>query len=212
MIQTTWGYTITDADALTDILTAEEFNTLTANKYSGDVRIPGNITAASQAVRNYCGWHVFPGQACELITTADALSVTRSGSDYLIQLPARFVIGVSYVLFDAVHDGEWTGDAYEFSFESNGLLRAYDVPAYSRMSKVRIVYTAGVPDGLMGAVKELVAHRVTHALASSSGVTSESAGGMSITYNANWINSARASALPDDNKEVLTPYRLQGVF
>ena len=44
------------------------------------------------------------------------------------------------------------------------------------------------------------------------GITSEAAGGVSITYNANWINSARATALPDDNKEVLAPYRLQGVF
>ena len=73
-------------------------------------------------------------------------------------------------------------------------------------------YTAGLPDQLMGAVMELTAHRLTHALASSNGVTSETAGGVSITYNANWINSARATALPDDNKEVLAPYKLQGVF
>ena len=37
-------------------------------------------------------------------------------------------------------------------------------------------------------------------------------GGVSIPYNAAWVNSARASALPDDDKEVLAPYRIQGVF
>ena len=44
------------------------------------------------------------------------------------------------------------------------------------------------------------------------GVTSEASGGVSVTYNATWINNSRATALPDDNKEVLAPYRLQGVF
>ena len=64
----------------------------------------------------------------------------------------------------------------------------------------------------MDAIKELIAHRVTHALASSAGVQSETAGGVSVTYSANWINSSRATALADDNKEVLAPYRVRGVF
>ena len=38
------------------------------------------------------------------------------------------------------------------------------------------------------------------------------AGGVSITYSANWINNSRSTALADDNKEVLAPYKLQGVF
>jgi hypothetical protein len=65
---------------------------------------------------------------------------------------------------------------------------------------------------MAAAIKELVAHRVTHALASSSGVQSETAGGVSVTYNASWVNGSRATALADDNKEVLQPYRIQGVF
>ena len=55
-------------------------------------------------------------------------------------------------------------------------------------------------------------HRVTHALANSYGIQSESSGGVSVTYSANWINNSRATALADDNKEVLEPYRLRGVF
>jgi len=58
----------------------------------------------------------------------------------------------------------------------------------------------------------LTAHRVTHAVTSSYGVTSEAAGGVSITYNASWAGNTRATALPDDNKEVLLPYRVGGVF
>ena len=36
---TTWGYTITDADELTDMMSEEEFNQLTANKYAGGTSI-----------------------------------------------------------------------------------------------------------------------------------------------------------------------------
>ncbi len=100
----------------------------------------------------------------------------------------------------------------DFAFDSDGIVHVFDIPEMSRKSIVEVQYTAGITDNLMESIKELVSHRVTHALASPNGVTSEAAGGVSVTYNANWINSARATALPDDNKEVLAPYKIQGVF
>lgn len=236
-ILTTWGYSIEDTDTLDDFISSDEFNTLTANRYIGDMRIPGNIKSASQAIRNYVGWHLAPTYRCVYITTFENPSVVRTGNDYLIQLPATLISRVTSVLLDAriltindshgraIPDAEvgalpnevddehsWTGKEFEYTVESNGLLHVYDAPSFNRFRKIRVVYDAGVPNGLLNNVKELVAHRVTHALASSNGVTSESAGGMSVTYNSNWINSARSSALPDDNKEVLQPYKLQGVF
>ena len=96
----------------------------------------------------------------------------------------------------------------------NGILRVYGL-SWSRLklwTPVVVRYTAGIPEGAADGLKELIAHRVTHALASSEGVQSETAGGVSVTYNANWINNSRATALADDNKEVLSPYRLRGVF
>lgn len=206
---TTWGYTITDADALADMLSAEEFNVMTANKYAGDVRIPDNIKAACMAIRNYCGWHVYPQQACsfsERLLMGNG-RIKRAGADFLIQLPAAYITGVSSVEID----GEaWT----DYALETNGLLRLFDVCPHkiTRKTEVLVRYTAGLPDGLMNAIQELIAHRVTHALVSPAGVQAESAGGVSVTYSANWINSARATALADDNKEVLAPYRLLEVF
>ena len=44
---TNWGYTLTGLDALPDMLTAEELNSFTGGRYSGDVRIAGNINAVS---------------------------------------------------------------------------------------------------------------------------------------------------------------------
>lgn len=204
MILTSWGYTLTALDNLPDMLTVEEFNNYTARKYMTDIRSEKNIKAAGAAIRNYCGWHIYPSAACKLLSTVQNARVTRVGGDVLIQLPARFVSAVESVKIG--------GSSCEFTFETNGLLRVYDVSICDRKTAVEVEYTAGVPANMMDAIKELIAHRVTHALASSSGVQSETAGGVSITYSANWINSARATALADDNKEVLQPYRLEGVF
>jgi len=96
----------------------------------------------------------------------------------------------------------------------NGTLRVYDVGLYGlkRYSPVVVEYTAGLPEELMDPIRELIAHRVTHAVAVPSGITSEASGGVSVTYNASWINSAQSTTLQDTNKELLQPYKLQGVF
>lgn len=198
---TNWGYLIdTDKTQLPDMINATEFNNLTAQKYSGDARIAQNMSAAQAAIRNYCGWHVSPSLPC--IFDADSISTGR-----VIQLPARFVSSVESVTFNGE---ELPPESYHLKF--NGLLYFDRRFLGCSWGDIIVKYTAGVPDGLMDAIKELIAHRVTHALAQSYGVQSEAAGGVSVTYNATWINNARATALPSDNKEVLAPYRLQGVF
>ena len=206
-IRTPWGYTITDADSLAEMLTVEQFNTFTANKYAGDARIESNIDATCAAIRNWCGWHVYPVQACSITERILAGNgrVKRAGDDILIQLPATFVSAVTSVTIDGVPFDD-------FDLAPNGILRLFDVGWMTRRTQVAVTYAAGLSDGMMDGVKELIAHRVTHALASSAGIQSESAGGVSVTYSANWINSARSTALPDDNKEVLSPYRVRGVF
>ena len=206
-VLTTWGYALTDVDAVPGMLTVAEYNTFTANKYQSDSRAEPDIKAAAAAVRNYCGWHVYPSLACELNTTLYDKAVTVSDRMILIQLPATFVSSVESITIDGVEYNSYV-------LMPNGILRIFGLP-WSHMklwTPVVINYTAGLPEGGADAVKELIAHRVTHALASSDGVQSETAGGVSITYSANWTNNARSTALADDNKEVLSPYRLRGVF
>ena len=204
MMMTLWGYEI-DSDGLPPMITKEAFSEFTAGRFSGDARIGKELEAASAAIRNYVGWHLFPSADCALTMTMQDRRVTRVGTDLLVQLPAKYLTAVEQVLIGT--------QEYEFSYEINGILRIYDVsPAYGRRTVLSVTYTAGLPDELMGDVAELVAHRVSHSLVSSYGVTNETAGGVSITYNAAWVNNSRATALPDDNKEVLAPYRLQGVF
>ena len=200
---TNWGYSIDGT--LDDFITAAEFNDFTANKFSGDARIEPNIKAATAAIRNYCGWHMYPSLPCELSTTFFDRRVSMGANGILIQLPAKFVSGITSVTID--------GDSCEnFTIDPNGLLKVYQTPAVKEYTPIVVEYTAGLPDYLMDAVKELTAHRVTHAVSSSYGITSEAAGGVSVTYNASWAGNTRSTALPDDNKEVLVPYRLGGVF
>lgn len=199
---TNWGYEI---DSLGGILSTDEFEEMTAGRYAGDQRIQPLIKAACSAVRNYCGWHVAPCAVCKVSTRAHDLRLIYSGSDTIIQLPARFVSAVMSVKIGGT-------EIEDYSYETSGLLRVYDILVDSRKTTIEIEYRAGLTGEMADGLKELVMHRVTHGLAQSYGVQSEAAGGVSVTYNATWINNARATALPDDNKEVLAAYRLQGVF
>ena len=203
MSLTNWGYSV-DGE-LTDFITPAEFDDFTAGKFTGDARIVPNITAGSMSIRNYCGWHLYPELPCELTTTLFDRRVSVGRGGILIQLPARFVTGITDITVDSTACDKYV-------LEPNGLLKVYDVPLCAEYTPIVIRYTAGLPDELMDAIKELTAHRVSHAVTSSYGVTSEAAGGVSVTYNASWAGNTRATALPDDNKEILLPYRIGGMF
>ena len=214
MINTTWGYKLTTAETLSDFLTVTEFNTFTANKYTGDVRIEPNIHSATRSIQNYCGWHIYPNLECEMVYRVLDLRDCFVGSDLLIQLPATFVTEIKSILLNcSFENNEWTGESTtDFDLSESGFLRIYSVGNIDRRSKIRIVYMAGLDATQIDVLKELTAHRVTHAVSSSYGITSEAAGGVSVTYNASWAGNTRSTALPDDNKEVLNPYRVKGVF
>lgn len=214
MIKTNWGYTLTGVDSFTDFLTVEDFNKFTNGKYAGDQRVSQNIPSATRAIQNYCGWHIYPSLECEMVYNIKDLRDAFVGRDLLIQLPARFVSDVKSILIDAVKDGDtWTGnEVTDYDLNESGLIRIFDVGLHDRRSRLRIVYDAGIDAAQMDVLKELTAHRVTHACSSSYGITSEAAGGVSVTYNASWAGNTRSTALPDDNKEILEPYRVKGVF
>lgn len=200
---TNWGYSL-DGE-LSDFITDAEFDAYTASKYDGDVRISPNIKAATAAIRNYVGWHLYPELPCKLSTTFFDRRISEGNRGILIQLPSKYVTAVTGITIGA--------DACEnYVLETNGLLKVYGVPAHAEYTPIMVIYTAGLPSDLMDVIKELTASRVIHAVASSYGITSEAAGGVSVTYNAAWAGNTRATALTDDAKEALAPYRLEGVF
>lgn len=205
-VLTNWDYTITGTDSLAPLLSYNDFNIMTANKHVGDERVENELRAASAAIRNYCGWHIAPSETCEMSSSFFDKRVSQNGSAVFIQLPARFVSAISSVKINNV---EYTS----YVFDTNGLLKVYGVGAWlPEWAPVVIQYTAGLSEQMADGLKEVVKNRVAHTLTATDGVQSETAGGVSITYSSSWVNSARATTLADDNKETLSPYRLQGVF
>ena len=211
---TPWGYKLLNTESLPNFITAQEFDSFTNSRFHGDARIEANIPSATRSIQNYCGWHIYPNLACEMVYRVFDIRDCFVGPDLLIQLPATLVTGVGSILLNARQENDtWTGDEVtDYDLDEHGLLRIYDVGGIDRKSKIRIVFNAGLPEAQMDLLKELTAHRVVHAVSSSYGVTSESAGGVSVTYNASWAGNTRSTALPDDNKEILGTYRVKGVF
>ena len=207
MIKTNWGYDMLDATSLPDILTVEEFNIMTANKYALDGRVSSTLKSVTASIRNYCGWHIATSQRCELVLNAQDLHITRHYHDLLIQLPYRFVSSVDSVLINATKDNNtWIGDSVECDCTYNGNLTLYDAYLNSRKSKIVIIATVGVTD--TEALKGLIANKVSHVLSGTSGVQSETAGGLSISYSSSFVNGAKISSLMTDDKELLNSYKL----
>ena len=204
-LKTAWGYTITDSDTLANIITTQEFDTLTGNKYVGDVRIEPNIKAASAKIRSFCGWHIYPSAACKLETTFFDKRITRMPYGFSIQLPSSFVSAITSIKVGGVVQDN-------YYLENNGFLRVFCNAYIEPFTELEVTYQAGLPSNLMDGIKQIAAHRVTIALASSNGVQSESTGGVSVTYAASWTNTSGTAALSDPEKELLMPNRITGAL
>lgn len=189
---TAWGYEV-DAAAIPLLLDLQDFDTMTGGKYAGDLRAAGAISAASQAIRNFCGWHVSPSLAC-------GAKLTASGR--FAKLPANMVSAVSSVV-----DGgdELTGGQYEW--RRDGLLRRACFRNFTQAwDGVEVAYTAGYESGAVPDLAEAVRAIAEGVLAVSAGVASESADGVSISYSAN--ASSIAAALTEQQRTALMPYKL----
>lgn len=213
-----WGY-IYDSETLPDLITPTEFAQYTNGKYGTiDTRILPNIRSASASIRNFCGWHISPSLECGMLYNVHDLRDAFVGPDLLIQLPATFVTEVSKVVIDAVWDGDiddWRGEVVEDdridSGMGSGIVRVYDVGGLDRKSKIFIKYTAGFTDEAIASVKEIAAASVVRALTNTHGIVSEAAGGVSVSYSATWSGKG-STALANDARDVLDPYKVRRVF
>ena len=210
-----WGYII-DSENLLAFISVDDFHLFTNGKFAGDTRIVSTLPSASEAIRNFCGWHIAPSLTCGMVYNVLDLRDAFVGRDLLIQLPATYVTGIQKIVLNAVlnpstglYEGDETDD-YEIGM-GDGLLRIYDVGNLNRKSRIFIKYTAGFTD-TPSAIKELTADRVSHAVTNPYGVNSEAAGGVSVSYSGAWAGSANSSSLPSDSREILEAYRLKGVF
>ena len=144
---TNWGYSVS---TLPNILSVEEFNQRTANKYVLDSRIENTIASATSTIRNYVGWHLATNVACEIELTFDDLHIVRNGSDLLVQLPIRFFDSIEHIYLGARKENNiWVGDECPYSFKSDGIVKIYNAPYYQRYDRLVIQFTAGLTDGFV---------------------------------------------------------------
>ena len=190
-MMTPWGYEV-DGD-LDPIVSVDDFNERTGNAYADNHRAEGAVNAASQAIRNYCGWHICPEVGCTAYPIGDGK---------LLRLPAGYVSDVETVEED---DTELSTGEYEW--RRDGLLRRTCWKNWSNSwSGIKVEYTAGYDPDAVPDLVEAVCSIAAGVLAVSAGVISESADGVSISYSSN--ASSIAAGLTAQMRSALEAYKV----
>ena len=185
---TPWGYEVED---LPPIISEDELNAATGNAHAGDVRLIAAIDAASAAIRNECGWHVSPPLTCTAHLSPDGK---------VAKLPANLVTEIKSV----TEDGKELAPG-EYEARHDGLMRRACFRNWSRRwDGVTVEYVAG--HEITPELSSLAINLVEAALTTPTGVASESAGGVSISYRA--AATTIAAAAIGGAASVLAPYRL----
>ena len=189
-MRTAWGYDVDDE--LPPILTVGEFLDMTGGEPSD--RITSALNAASQAIRNYCGWHICPAIEC----TANPV-----GGAIVAKLPAGYVSSITSITENGV-----TLASTDYQWRKDGLIKRAAPYAWSdAWDGIEAVYTAGYDSAALPDLAEAVCAIASGVLAVAPGVASESADGVSISYSAS--ASSIAAALTSQQKNALEPYKLR---
>lgn len=190
---TPWGYEITDESGIPGIIDIETFNDLTGGRYMDDDRVPAAISAATAAIRAYCGWHVAPVLTCEYVC---------DGERGDIWLPCAGLRSVESVEF---------GDVAQtvVGFNRHGRVRTKQPQPCGGLGNVTVIYSAGYDLAATPDLADVVAQRVVAAVALGSyGIASETAGGVSVSYSGTALSDAGGTFIPDSVRAALAPYRL----
>ena len=170
-MRTQWGY---EVETLPQMLTVSDFNQMTGNKYAGDARLSAAIDAANSAVRNWCGWHISPNIECTFkCSPYDRIIGTRSR---FIDLPSSLVTEIESV----TEDGQELTDG-QFEAWEDGLLKRACFRNWG--DRVEVVFKSGYSE-LDAAFAQSIANVCETVLqALPLGVTQETAGNVSVSWN-----------------------------
>lgn len=187
---TRWGYSV-NGDSLPPIIDADEFDAITGGVMSSaPERIEAVLDGVSQAVRDFCGWHVAPVLEC---------SWTGQGEGRLMVLPCISVRSVTSLTVD--------GTATEaFEWLPSGLVRLQGGCFPDAWRSAVCGFVAG--EDATGALAMAVAQIAANQLAAAAGVRSERAGQVSIDYNQTANGVSGGVRLLDSDMRLLMPYRI----
>lgn len=187
MMRTAWGYEVDGT--ISPIISVDQFNQMTGGAYTGNPRIESALAAASQAIRNHCGWHVAPSMSCVAHPV---------GGTHVMRLPAAYVSAIAKVTEDGV-------ELADYEWRSDGLLRNKRRWC-EKWNGVEVEYTAGYDSAAVPDLAEAVCAIAAGVLSVSAGVTSESADGVTISYRQD--AASIAASLTSQQKSALEPYKV----
>jgi len=187
-MRTAWGY---DVEALEPLIYEDDFHDITNNAYKNNPRVEAALNAASQAVRNYCGWHIAPSLTC---------TAKPANAPVVLRLPAAYVSEITSI----TENGETVTD---YEWREDGLIRRDFPNAWTnKWGGIEVEYIAGYDAEAVPDLVEAVCAITSGVLSVSAGVTSESADGVSVSYSAS--ASSIAAGLTYNMKSALEPYKV----
>ena len=187
-VLTKWGYSV-DSE-LGPIISVDDFQTATGGRMvSSEERIEAVLASVSQAIRDWCGWHVSPNLEC---------TWKGQGEGNLMLLPC---FGVTDVESLSVEGSE----VIDFEWLNSGLIR---IPCRfpDKWRSCDVVYRAGFD--ATGALAAAVVQLASNALAATPGVREEHAGQVGATYNQTEVGVSGGVRLLASDYSLLAPYRL----
>ena len=187
-MRTAWGYDVSgDIDP---IVSANDFNDMTGQAYSDNRRVETALAAASQAIRNYCGWHISPSLDC---------TAYPAGGTNVMRLPAGYVSDIDSITEEGV-------EVTDYEWKRSGLVRRKcGIWSYA-WDGIKVEYTAGYDEEAIPDLMDAVCSIASGVLAVTAGVVQETADGVSVSYRSD--ASSVASALTSNYKSALEPYRV----
>lgn len=150
--------------------------------------------AATQAIRDYCGWHVAP--------VIDAtLTLDGTGTDTVL-LPSRRVVDVTDVKI-----GDTSLDPSRFEWSADGLLRRRHGCWPDRYRILTVELKHGFDDsGALATVVESIVARIR--MDPSGMLASQSAGTQRVTFGGRQATGGGGVGLLGTEKELLAPHKL----
>lgn len=198
MIRSNWGYDI-HGDELPPLITVEQFNAITENQWAeNEPKINLALSAASQAVRDYCHWHISPVLECTVELSADGGKT--------IQLPALSVEDIV-----SITDGEVDLNEGDFEWKRNGSIRRACFRNWTeKWQGVKVNYRAGMTGDTV--LAQIVAQIAASSVAASWGVQSEQVGEVSVSYNQTASGVSGGVSLLERDCAMLDPYCLPSMW
>lgn len=189
MLNTPWGYEIVKDEP---IVSVSEFNVLTQNKFNNrrneEIRL--NLSAVSEQIRNYCGWHIAPIINCKATISAEGAQE--------IKLPALVVCDVESVKDDGVEI------LSSCQYSQRGRLRRNGCNKFSdKLDGTVVIYSAGLKSTLL---ERIVVQAASNLLVSPIGIREEHAGGIGVSY----VNNGEG-IISDRALSALSAFKLQCV-